>query len=140
MYPSIYEHILLIFSVATLVVKLIEWTANKYCAYYQKLRHDVFRLSNTFPVENQGFIMKSWKVSSLACLRWDRVGLEKDCWAWVREGEKGLQDGEERVSRCLGNKHTISLALVFPLHFNSMNATKKQENPRIIHVSLNFKS
>lgn len=78
LYPSIYEHILLIFSVATLVVNLIEWTANRYCAYYQKLRHDVFRLSNTFPVENQGFIMKSWEVSSLACLRWDRVGLEKE--------------------------------------------------------------
>jgi hypothetical protein len=42
------------------------------------LRHNVFRSCNTVSVENHGSIMKSCKVASLAWLRWEWSGGERE--------------------------------------------------------------
>jgi hypothetical protein len=83
-------------------------------------------------MEKQGFIAKSCEVASLAWLRWERN------WAWGRgAGGKGLQDGEESVSRCLGNKNTISLETLptlFVFHLSLRTRPVSQSARRLTRI------
>jgi hypothetical protein len=82
-------------------------------------------------MEKQGFITKSWEVASLAWLRWERERVREEA------GRKGLQDGEERVSRCLGNKSTISLETLptpFVFYFSLRTSPVSQSARRLARL------